>query len=436
MAAISGITSGTTSWLTAGISALATIVADTSSTTRVGMSSVTSINDLFTSNITHSQTSLDSLANTALSQGIDFYQNGQYELAIKAFTESVGLSYGSDNSASAYDYMAKAYVNLGKTDEAIKTYKEAIYVYPLRDDFHLALGDLYTKESNNDEALQEYKAAVRLDPTSADNRYSLGQSYLTAGEYSAAREQFAKVAQISPTSATGYYGLGQVARANGDYQGALLQLNRAISADKTFLNSYLELGKTYADMGNLTQANEQVSYLKAKGTTAATTAATTLSTYISQVTPPEITSATSKDGFNAYLGPATDVSELSSNLSKANTSQLFSMTFTFSQTMDTSSVINSNNWTISRATIQNSGGTYNFGFTTSSTEAFISSKPAYVTYDANTNTATVYFRISQNANADATIDPGHIVFKFAGQDTYGKAMDTSSDQYSGFSGIA
>ncbi len=400
------------------------------------MSSITSINDLFSSDVTHSQTSLDSLANTALSQGITLYQNGQYELAIKAFTESVGLSYGSDNSASAYTYMAQAYQQLGNTNEAIKTYKEASSIYPLNDSFPLALGDIYTQENDNNDALKEYKATVQLDPASADNRYSLGQSYLTAGDYSDASEQFTQVTKISPTSATGYYGLGQVARAKGDYAGALLQLNKAISVDSTFSNSYLELGKTYADMGNLTQANEQVSELKAKGTTAATTAATTLNTYISQVTKPEITSAISQDGFDPYLGPSTDVSELSSNLSNANTSQLFSMTFTFSKSMEMSSVINPQNWTISRANIINNDGVYNNGLPVSSNEVYISYKPAYVTYNNAKDTATVYFQLSQNANADATIDPGHIVFKFFGTDTYGKAMDTSADQYSGFSGIA
>jgi tetratricopeptide (TPR) repeat protein len=429
-----GVTSGTTSWLKASISALATT--DSNVTTTTGMSSITSINDLYSSDVTYSQTSLDSLADTALSQGIDLYTDGDYKSAIKYFKESVGLSYGSDNSASAYDYMAKAYLKLDKTDEAIKTYKQAISVYPTRDDFHLALGDIYLDEDNNDAALTEYKAAVRRDPTSAENRYSLGQSYLTAGQFSDASEQFSKVVQISPTSASGYYGLGQVARAAGDYQGAILQLNKAISTDRSFVNSYLELGKTYADMDNLQQANEQVSYLTGQGSTDATTAATTLSTYISQVSQPQIASVESQDGFDTTLGTGTEVSELSSELSDKNTSQLFSMTFTFSKDMDASSVINSKNWTISRATILNNGGAYNYGRALSSTEAYIASKPAYVTYDANTYTATIYFRISQNANANATIDPEHIVFKFYGTDIYGKAIDKSADQYSGFSGVA
>jgi hypothetical protein len=45
--------------------------------------------------------------------------------------------------------------------------------------------------------------------------------------------------------------------------------------------------------------------------------------------------------------------------------------------------------------------------------------------------ATIYFRVSQNANADALIDPSHWVFSFHGKDVYGRTMDHRGDQYDG-----
>ncbi|MDD3949869.1 MAG: hypothetical protein PHW59_01915, partial [Desulfobacterales bacterium] len=142
------------------------------------------------------------------------------------------------------------------------------------------------------------------------------------------------------------------------------------------------------------------------------------------------------DGFNTTLGPNTQVSRLSSSLTDANKSRLFSMTVTFSKDMDAASVVSSRNWTISRATIRNNGGVYNYGLPPLSSEASIPCNPAYVLFDDETNMATVYFRISQNQDADATMDPNHIVFKFSGVDAYGRAMDSAADEYSGFSGIA
>jgi predicted GH43/DUF377 family glycosyl hydrolase len=111
------------------------------------------------------------------------------------------------------------------------------------------------------------------------------------------------------------------------------------------------------------------------------------------------------------------------------------MSFVFSKDMDTASVLNRYNWSISRASITQNNGVYNGGLTVPTTEATILPIPLSIAYDDTTKTATVQFRISQNAKGDATIDPKHIVFKFSGIDTYAKAMDTSADEYSGFSGI-
>ena len=136
------------------------------------------------------------------------------------------------------------------------------------------------------------------------------------------------------------------------------------------------------------------------------------------------------------MGPKTNVSTLSAKLAEANKSKLFSINIAFSKEMDEASIINPYNWKISRATIQDNGGVYNYGITPSSREAFILPLPAYVSYNKDSNTATLHFWVSQNATADATIDPNHIVFKFSGVDIYGKAMDISADEYSGFSSIA
>ena len=390
------------------------------------------IDYLFSSTTANTQAKMDSLAGTVLGQAIDFFQAEKYDLAINAFKRAAALSPSSDNSSKAYEYMAQAYVKLEDTDKAIKTYQEAIRLYPTNDVFHKALGDIYLNEKMPDEALKEYEAAVKLNANDAETRYSLGQSYITAGELDKANEQFTEVIRISPNSATGYYGLGHVARASGNLDDAVYQLTKAINVNKDFELAYVELGYTYADQGELQKADELVSFLEAKSSDKAIT----LSNYITQVAQPKIITALSPNGFSTSAGPKTNVSTLNSTLTEANKSKLFSMNIAFSKDMDKASIINPYNWKISRATIRDNGGVYNGGLTPSAKEAFILPKPTYVTYNTDTNTATVYFRVSQNATADATIDPQHIVFKFSGIDAYGKAMDIAADEFSGFSGIA
>lgn len=390
------------------------------------------IDYLFSSTAGSSQANFDALSGTILGQGIDYFQDEKYNQAINAFKRSAALSPFSDNSMKAYDYIGQSYLKQEKTEEAIKTYKEAIRLFPTDDSFHKALGDIYLKEEMKDEALKEYQEAVNLNPNDAETRYSLGQSYITADDLDKAKEQFTEVVRITPNSAAGYYGLGQVARASGDLSDAVIQLTKAIRANKDFELAYVELGYTYADQGEMQKANDQLTILEKKNSNKATA----LSNYIPQVTQPRIMAAYSTDGFPTTAGPGTNVSTLSARLADANQSKLFSMNIAFSKDMDQASIINPYNWTISRATIQNNGGIYNNGIPISSKEAVILPFPASVIYDSETNKATVNFWISQNASADATIDPSHIVFKFCGVDAYGKAMDISADEYSGFSKIA
>ncbi|MCE5262142.1 MAG: tetratricopeptide repeat protein [Deltaproteobacteria bacterium] len=389
------------------------------------------IDYLFSSTIANSQANLDSLAGNLLGQGIDLYQKGDYGRAISAFRRSAALSPFSDNTAKAYDYMGKAYVKQEKTAEAINVYQEAARIFPTNDEFRLALGDIYRDQGEQEEALKSYEAAVRLNPSSADSRYELGQSYLNAGQFDAARDQFAQVVRLTPTSAAGYYGLGHTARLAGEYQDAVSQLNQAIKVNRNFEKAYIELGYTYADQGDFQKASEKVAELSAKGSSQAKV----LELYIAGVAQPQILHGQSSDGFNTALGRATRLSLMDSSLAAPGSTKLFSMSFAFSKDMDRASVINRDNWTITRASLLANRGVYNGGLTPSKTEATILSTPAAVTYDTETNTATIRFRISQNAAADATIDPAHIVFKFYGQDAYGKAMDTSADEYSGFSEI-
>jgi tetratricopeptide (TPR) repeat protein len=394
--------------------------------------STEAIDYLFSSTTANSQANLDALAGNTLGQGIDFYQQKSYGRAINAFRRAAVLSPFSDNAAKAYDYIGKAYLRLGKTADAIKAYQEAIRIYPTRDEFQLALGDIYLKEEQPEEALKAFESAVRLSPNSAESRYSLGQSYLNTGRLDAAREQFARVVRLTPASAAGYYGLGQTARLAGDLQEAVLQLGKAIRVNRNFEKAYVELGYTYADMGDFQNAAEQAAILSSKGSSQAIA----VNGYIMNAAEPQFLFVNSPDGFNTRLGRATKVSTLNSNLAAANSSQLFSLNFAFSKDMDQASVMNANNWMISRASLRENGGVYNVGLTPPKTEATILPIPVHVSYDTGKNMATIQFRISQNADANATIDPAHIVFKFYGRDAYGKAMDASADEYSGFSRIA
>lgn len=397
----------------------------------VGISAASTLDYLFSST-SNSQDQIDALANSALSRGIDLFTKKNYAGAAKAFQQSVGLSPSSSNAPTAYDYLAKAYQQLGKTNDAIKTYKAAIQAFPSADNLHLSLGDIYFKQGQLKDAQAEYEKAVRLNPNSADDRYSLGQIYLTVGRLSDAKAQFTKVTQIAPTSPTGFYGLGQVLRKAGDDNGAVVQLNKAIAMNRKFANAYLELGQAYADQGAMDKAQKQLDALQGLK---ATQQVTTLGNYMAQAAQPKIFMAYSTNGFKIADGPGTAVADLDSSLAAPMTTKDFTMNFMFSKDMDKNSIENLSNWLIGRQSGSYISNAYNFGMELPSTEVNLPIRPTSVVYNYDTRTASVTFTLSQNIAGNGTIDPSHISFKFSGKDIYGKLMDPKGDEYSGFSAI-
>ena len=123
-------------------------------------------------------------------------------------------------------------------------------------------------------------------------------------------------------------------------------------------------------------------------------------------------------------------------LENADAEMTFKMVFQFDKQMDRESVENTFNWNITRAVGAGPGQAYNWGFPIPDSEVKLPLFPEHVYYNADDLTATVYFKIKQNADATGTIDPSHIEFKFSGTDIFGYAMNTKYDQFTGFSGSA
>jgi tetratricopeptide (TPR) repeat protein len=373
---------------------------------------------------------LETLANQALSSGIDKYQNKDYQGAAKDFKRAFGLSPYSDFAYQATQYASMAFQALGQTDQAIDVYEQAIKVNGTDDRLHLDMGNLLFGEERYGEAIEHYETAVRLYDDST-NRFSLGQAYLKTGRYDDAKNQFEKIVRRGGLeSRNGYFGLGQTYKAQKNYTAAIGQFERAISKDRDFYSAYTEMGYTYADMGETDKAKDVVKTLENKD--AAT--ADTLARYINKVTQPKIMFAYADSSFKYYLKPKSALSALNSYLENAGASQTFSLKFQFSKEMDRDSVQDIFNWTIQRSTETDPGMRYNNGLSVSSTEINPPLYPLDVYYDEDTMTAKVRFQLRQNDSADGTIDPSHIVFSFAGMDADGNRLDADYDQFMGFSG--
>jgi tetratricopeptide (TPR) repeat protein len=385
---------------------------------------------LFSATLTQSN-GLESLANAALQRGIDAYMKKDYENAVKDFKRSVGLGRGSSFAADAAQYLAMSYLQLGDTENAVKAYKSAFQIDPYRDDIHVKLGNLYFSQGKFEEARAEYAEAVRLNPRTA-NRYALGQAYIELGRFSEAEAQYSEIQGLAPQEAGGYLGMGQVLSRQGKHEEAIREFKEAVARDADLYDGYAQMGYSYAELGDMESAQNMVDYLQK---VEQTELADTLSRYMYKVDPPKMLFAQSSSSFPFPMGRGTPLVALNSYLMNPGASKTLSMTIQFDKQMERDSIENPANWQISRATGQGPGQAYNFGLPVSPNEARLPPMPSAVTWDADNLTATVYFAVTQNAAANATIDASHIEFKFSGKDIYGLKIDPKFDQFTGFSGV-
>jgi tetratricopeptide (TPR) repeat protein len=379
-----------------------------------------------------SSAGLESLANGALTKGIDLYMSGNYKEAVQEFQRSMGLAPASNNSIQAANYMASAYLKLDDTEKAIKAYKTSLKLNPFAEETHSKLGNLYFSLERYEEAEKEYKEVVKLNSNSVNN-YALGQVYLATERYDEAENVFNKVRRLSPEKTDGYFGLGLTHSGQERYEEAIGQFEEALKRDSSLYEAHAEIGYAYADMGQMDMAQTKLDFLNQ----AQSDLADTLDRYIYKVDPPKIMFASSFDSTFHYQMPfKTPVSALDSYLANADAAKKFTMVFQFDKAMDRESVENLVNWKIGRSTSSQPGQIYNYGLAIPDTEIQVNPLPINVYYDSESFKATVTFTIQQNSTADGTIDPSHIEFKFSGEDAFGNKMDPDFDQYMGFSGSA
>ena len=362
------------------------------------------------------------LANSALGSGLGFYQKKDYTRAAHEIQRSLSMD---PTNTQAINYLGNTFLAQKKESEAIKAFKSSLAMDPTQDTVHVSLANIYLGQKKYNDAEKEFKASVKLNPTDTVAPYMLGQMYQQQGRYAEAENQFKKVIRMAPKDANPLYALGATYNKEGKYADAVKVLTQAVKLKPKMAAAHLELGTAYGALGDTNNAQMEVDKL----TTISEAQGALLQAIVAK---PKMVAVGGglTDNFSSALGMSTQMVAMDTSLLKANTSKEFSLTFSFDSQMDPKSVQDPSNWSITKAT-GGAAGYYNNLLPIVPTEAYIPQNPTRVTYDPTQQQATVTFLLSQNATADATLDPSHMVFKFFGTDSKGKTMDPTADQFDG-----
>ncbi len=88
---------------------------------------------------------------------------------------------------------------LGEPKEAAATLDRINYIYPVDEDLHRQLGELWLAQSNYPGAIREYSAVVAMHPLDrASAQFDLAQAYFAAGQQDKAEDNVLAALEAAP----------------------------------------------------------------------------------------------------------------------------------------------------------------------------------------------------------------------------------------------
>ena len=123
---------------------------------------------------------------------------------------------------------------------------------------HLALSEIYCKQSQLDLAEQHAKEAVQRCPADANTHYRLGYIYTHQAKFDAALASFKHTLARNPDFAEVYEWLGLIALMQQKPQQAVVHYQKAIARKPYVQSVYYNLAKAYRLLGDTSAATEQL----------------------------------------------------------------------------------------------------------------------------------------------------------------------------------
>lgn len=153
---------------------------------------------------------------------------------------------------------------LGHTDEAIRSFKEALAADPKNAFIQLSLGYAYDSANNYSTAIKYYTGALAIDPDYPDVWNNLAISRYFSGDEVGAIRDFNKAIQLNPKFPYPYNNLGFLYLEKGDLKLALKYLSDALAANPREPNILGEILAGLAILDSMNGRKEEASENKKK----------------------------------------------------------------------------------------------------------------------------------------------------------------------------
>ena len=208
----------------------------------------------------------------AFQQGVEYVKLRLYPQAVDTFKSILSRD---PTDVNALFQLANVYKLQDELELAIQTFntlltqlasrnftitdsKNALTIERIHGLTHLALSEIYCKQSKLDTAEEHAKEAVQRCPTDADTHYRLGYIYTHKAKFDAALTAFQDTLSHNPDFAEVYEWLGLIALMQQKPHQAVEHYQQAVKRKPYVQSAYYNLAKAYRLLGDTTAATEQL----------------------------------------------------------------------------------------------------------------------------------------------------------------------------------
>jgi tetratricopeptide (TPR) repeat protein len=185
-------------------------------------------------------------------------RNQVYRSALAIWQDTVAKR---PNNPRGHNNLGLALVDLGKVQEGIAQYEQALRLKPDSAEAHYNFGVALMGQGRLQEAIAHYEQVLRIQPHFADAHNSLGIALERAGRVQEAIEQYEQALKIKPHFADAHNNLGialtklgRLQEAIGHYEQALRIQPDYVKAQCNWANGLLQAGRIQEAIGHYEQA--------------------------------------------------------------------------------------------------------------------------------------------------------------------------------------
>ena len=169
---------------------------------------------------------------------------GRYEEAIASYDQAIEIK--PDKDEPWYN-RGVALANLGRDEDAIASYDKAIEIKPDKDEAWYNRGSVLDDLGRYEEAISSYDKALEIKPDKEKAWNNRGVALTNLGKHKEAISSYDKALAINPDADAAWYNRACCFALQNQIQSAIENLAKAISLN----NKYQEMAKTDTDFDNI-----------------------------------------------------------------------------------------------------------------------------------------------------------------------------------------